>query len=211
MEKISVEDLPALFSCIGSTMKENEGLLCSMDAEMGDGDLGLTMSKGFLAMPEIVQSISQSETDLSTVLFQSGMKLASVVPSTMGTLLASGMMSAGKMLRGQDIIDGRGLFVFLQGLADGVAKRGRCTPGDRTVLDAFAGAIAEAGKYEGGSLSEVAEAAYNGARKGVEDTKQMLPKFGKAAIFTDRAIGREDQGAVAGMLLIKAIWDFTLN
>ena len=43
------------------------------------------------------------------------------------------------------------------------------------------------------------------AAQGVEATKNMIPKFGKAAVFSAKAIGIADQGAVAGMYLMQGL------
>ena len=51
MEKVTMEQLPELFRAVGDRFAENEELLCDMDSKMGDGDLGLTMKKGFGALP----------------------------------------------------------------------------------------------------------------------------------------------------------------
>ena len=46
MDKILFEQVPDLFSSIGNLFVEKKEELCEMDARLGDGDLGLTMSKG---------------------------------------------------------------------------------------------------------------------------------------------------------------------
>ncbi len=211
MEQIQAIQLPALFSEAARLMQENEAMLCALDAEMGDGDLGLTMRKGFCAMPDAVTALLLEEQALSKVLMKAGMKMASVVPSTMGTLMGSGIMGGGKALLGRDAIDGEGLALFLGGFAESIAKRGKCQVGDRTILDAIDAAARDAASCESRKLCDVAEAAYAGAQRGREATKAMLPKFGKAAVFSAKAVGRIDQGAVAGALFVQAIRNYVLQ
>ena len=191
-------------------MTENAEHLCEMDARMGDGDLGLTMKKGFNALPEILDAID--EPDLGKKLMKAGMKMASVVPSTMGTLMASGIMGGGKAIAGSEAIDA-GVFVkYLEAFGDGIAKRGKCARGDRTVLDAIGAAADKAAavlaKNAAVTLTDVAEAAYQGAQEGVVATRDMAPKFGKAVVHSAKALGTDDQGATAGMLMIKGYRDF---
>ena len=57
----------------------------------------------------------------------------------------------------------------------------------------------------GGSF--MAPAALEGAKAGVEATKEMTPKYGKAAVFAAKALGTEDQGATAGMLLVQGLYN----
>lgn len=205
MKTIKLTDWTLLMNEVAREMAENADLLCEMDARMGDGDLGLTMRKGYQALPELYQSLE--ETDMGKRLSKSGMKMASAVPSTMGTLMASGWMEGGKRLVGRTEVNAADLAAFLRGFADGIIKRGKCAVGDRTVLDAIAPAAAAAEKAaaDGADLSKTAEAALCGAREGLEATREMLPRFGKAAVFAEKAAGTEDQGAMAGMLLVQGL------
>jgi dihydroxyacetone kinase-like protein len=207
MEKITIGDWPGILESIATVMDQNEEALCRMDANMGDGDLGLTMKKGYDALPGIFQEIS--EPDLGRRLYNAGMKHASVVPSTMGTLMASGWMEGGKRLIGTMDLDGKKFASFLTGFAEGVAKRGKCKEGERTLLDALAPAarMAEAHAESGETLEKIVKYALAGALSGVEATKNMIPKYGKAAVFSAKAIGVADQGATAGMLLIQGLSD----
>ena len=96
MERIENAQLPELFEAVAAVMNENADHLCEMDAFMGDGDLGLTMKKGFSALPGILRETD--EADIGKRLMKAGMKMTSVVPSTMGTLMGSGIMEGGKAL-----------------------------------------------------------------------------------------------------------------
>ena len=64
---------------------------------MGDGDLGLTMQKGFGALPQLIRD-NEAEGDIGKTLMKAGMKMAALVPSTMGTLMSSGIMEGGKAI-----------------------------------------------------------------------------------------------------------------
>jgi dihydroxyacetone kinase-like protein len=206
MEKIMVQDLPGLFREIAAMMAEKENELCEMDSRLGDGDLGLTMKKGFSALPETASSL-QNE-DVGKVFMKCGMKLSSVIPSTMGFLMGSGLMSGGKKLAGKTEMDAQGYTDFLSGFCEGIIKRGKCAPGERTILDALHPAAESAAAYlsknPNAVLTDVAEAAVQGAEQGVEATRAMVPVYGKAAVHKADAAGTPDQGACAGLYLIRA-------
>ena len=202
MEQYRAEELSLLFEGVAEIFAEKKDELCEMDAKMGDGDLGLTMDKGYGALPGILKENTEAG-DVGKTLMKGGMKLASTVPSTMGTLMGSGIMSGGKQLVGRSSLDGEGLGLFLTGFAEGIIKRGKCAEGDRTVLDAIAPAARAAAAET--SLPAASAAALKAAEEGVEATKAMLPKFGKAAVHIAKAEGRADQGATAGMLMIRGM------
>lgn len=88
---------------ISDIMSENRDHLIEMDSIVGDGDLGLTMGDGFKAAYEKVAD--GSITDAGKLLYQAGKAMASAVPSTMGTLMASGLMQAGKVLKGTEMLE----------------------------------------------------------------------------------------------------------
>lgn len=206
MTSITCEQLPALFQGVAAIFAEKKEKLCNMDAQMGDGDLGLTMDKGYGALPALLQE-NMEAGDIGKTLMKGGMKMSSLVPSTMGTLMSSGIMEGGKALKGKDAMGPRELADCLTAFAAGVQKRGKCQPGDRTILDALeAGAQAAAkAAEEGGDLSAVIAAACEGAAQGVEATKDMVPKFGKAAVFAAKAKGVPDQGAMAGLYMLQGL------
>ena len=204
MDKITFEQLPELFEGVAAIFTEKKDELCDMDARMGDGDLGLTMHKGYTALPNLIRENTEPG-DIGKTLMKAGMKMSSVVPSTMGTLMSSGVMEGGKALKGKSEISPTDLATYLTAFAAGIQKRRKCELGDRTILDAVdAGAKKAAAAVEAGAsdLETVINAAVEGATEGVEATKNMTPKFGKAAVFAAKAIGTPDQGAVAGRYMI---------
>lgn len=206
MSMITCEQLPALFQGVASIFAEKKEELCDMDAKMGDGDLGLTMDKGYGALPGLLRE-NMEAGDAGKTLVKAGMKMSGIVPSTMGTLMSSGIMEGGKALKGKAEIGPQELAVYLTSFAAGIQKRGKCQLGDRTILDAVspAGEAAQKAAAEGGDLAAVIAAACEGAAQGVEATKSMTPKFGKAAVHAAKAAGVADQGAVAGMYMIQGL------
>ena len=166
------------------------------------------MKKGYATAAEAAAALE--EPGIGKLLMKVGMKMSSAVPSTMGTLMSSGLMTGGKALGDRQEMGAAELALFLGGFCDGIIKRGKCAVGDRTILDALDAARQAAVKAakQGGTLEDVAIGALKGAEEGVERTKSMTPKFGKAAVFAAKAVGTADQGAIAGKLLIGAIQSY---
>ncbi|MDY4522081.1 MAG: dihydroxyacetone kinase subunit L [Atopobium sp.] len=211
MDTLSLEDVPNLFESVGSLFAEKKDELCEMDAAMGDGDLGLTMSKGYGALPGFLREL-KPEGDIGKMLFKGAMKMQNLVPSTMGTLMASGIMEAGKNLKGQINLVPADLVTFATAFADGIKKRGKCELGDRTILDSVDAAAKKATVLLESNVNatfiEVVDALVAGAAEGCEATKDMLPKYGKAAVHAAKAQGVIDQGALAGLYLYIGMKNF---
>lgn len=212
MDKIMHDELPALFQGAAEIFAEKKDELCEMDANMGDGDLGLTMEKGFGALPQLIRD-NGVEGDIGKTLLKAGMKMASLVPSTMGTLMSSGIMEGAKALAGKGELGPEELCLFLTGFARGIEHRGKCQPGDRTILDAMDAGARKAQEVctAGADLDKVIHSAIEGAKSGVQATKDMLPKFGKAAVFSAKARGIPDQGAVAGQYFLEGLERYFLR
>ena len=212
MERITCHELPAFFQGTADIFGEKKEELCEMDARMGDGDLGLTMQKGFGALPQLIRD-NEAEGDIGKTLMKAGMKMAALVPSTMGTLMSSGIMEGAKVLGGKAEMGPKEFSEFLDGFARGIERRGKCRPGDRTLLDAMDAAAKKAleASKDGADMVTVIHAAVEGARAGAAATKDMLPKFGKAAVFSARAKGIPDQGAVAGQYLLEGMERYFLS
>ena len=211
MDKILFDQIPDLFASVGNLFIEKKEELCEMDARLGDGDLGLTMSKGYGSLPDIMrEEATGAAGDIGKLLMKSGMKMSSLVPSTMGFLMSTGIMEGGKALKGKTEIDAPALAAYLTGFAAGVQKRGKCEQGQRTIYDSILPAAQSADKAAkaGASLQEVITQALDAARSGVEATKNMIPIFGKAAVHAAQCEGVEDQGAVAGYYKILGLHNY---
>ena len=205
-----IEKLRKFIKTCSDLMEENKQYLIDLDSALGDGDLGLTMTAGFAEASDF--ACKSSETDIGKLTAQAGMAMSRKVPSTMGTLVASGFMGAGKAVKGKTELSDQDLAAFITGFTEGVKHRGKANEGDRTIVDAlgpgskaFADAVA-AGK----GAAEAAKEADKAAAAGRDATVNMKPKFGRAVYYGDQVLGKVDQGSVVGALIFKAL-DATLN
>ena len=197
------DSLKAVMRCCSELMQENKQYLIDLDSALGDGDLGLTMTAGFAEGVNFVNS--SQETDLGKLTMMMGMAISKKIPSTMGTLVASGFMGAGKTAKGLSEINAEQFALYIEGFVNGVMNRGKASPGDRTLVDSLYPA-SEALKKSiatGNDISKALEDAFNAAVDGVEKTKNMMPKFGRAVYYGDQVLGKEDQGAVVGRLIFE--------
>lgn len=206
MAKLDQSGIKALFDKLGALMRDNKEFLCELDAAVGDGDLGITMSLGFTKTAEGLAALD--EPDVGKLLMRAGMLMSSHVPSTMGTLMASGLMEGGKALKGREEIDAAGLALFVEKFRDALIMRGKAQPGEKTIVDAFDYSAKAAAVCAGASLEDCAKAAAQGALDGLEATKGMMSVHGKAAVFREKTIGRPDPGATVGHMFVKGIADY---
>jgi dihydroxyacetone kinase-like protein len=211
MNKLNSSDLEGLFAKVKDIMVENKENLFKLDSAIGDGDLGITMTTGFSKVYEMISILE--EEDIGRVFMKVGMTLAETVPSTLGTLMATGFMRAGKTIKGKTEVDLSNSVLMASVFVEGIMERGKAKPGEKTIIDSLYPAFQalKLASEEGRDLKEGFKKAYEAAKGGVEDTKEMLPKHGRAVWYREKSIGKKDPGAVAGMLLIKAFYEYLEN
>lgn len=197
--------IKAIEQC-SALMEQNKQYLIDMDSAFGDGDLGLTMTAGFAAAFEFVSG--SGETDMGKLAAQMGMAISKKVPSTMGTLVASGFIAAGKALKGKTALEADDLALFFKSFVEGVKSRGKADVGDRTIVDSIAPASEAFGAAiaSGKDIKAALETACAVAADGVEATKNMQAKFGRAVYYGEQVLGKEDQGSVVGKLIFEGFF-----
>ena len=184
--------LKELLSAWAAIMNEKKDWLIELDSVVGDSDLGLTMSDGFAAAAEA--AAGSDATDVGRLAYQAGKAMATAVPSTMGTLMASGLMNAGKQLKGQEEAADAAFFAAWY---DGVQNRGKAQPGEKTFLDGMQPAVQAL--QDGKSPQEAADAAWTA----FQNTKGILAKHGRMAIRGEASRELLDPGAAVAALLMK--------
>lgn len=205
METIDKSGLKKVLGSILDVMNTQKDYLIELDASMGDGDLGLTMTKGFQTVYDEIDNIESD--DLGAVLMKLGMKMNGTVASTMGTLISICFLKSAKEAKGFKEVGLHEIVKMGQAAVTGVSERGKAKVGNRTMLDALAPAVEALAKasQEGNSLKEAFEKAHEAAQQGVENTKNIKPVFGRAAYYAEKVLGKPDSGAVAVMFIFEGI------
>lgn len=185
-------------------MCENRDYLIDLDRVVGDGDLGLTMSDGFSAAYHAVKDIP--EPDIGKVLYLAGKAMSTAVPSTMGTLMASGLMQAGKVLKGKTEVEKEDIATFFMAYEEGVMTRGKAKVGEKTFLDGLDPAVEaiRSSFAAGDTLSVVADKAVRAAKEGFEKTTTMIAVHGRAAARGEASRSLQDPGAAVALLMMEA-------
>ena len=204
-------DFIALLGRIADDLTAAAEQLRELDAAIGDGDLGITMTIGFQAVREALKGLDDS--DISSIIMKSGMAFNRKAASTFGALYATMMMRAAREAKGKDEIGAADLASMLEAAVQGVRDRGKAEVGDKTLLDALvpaASAMREA--VDGGaSLAEAVSAAADAAGAGAKATIELKSKMGRASWFSERTQGIQDPGATAVALMLASLRDFVVE
>lgn len=206
MEIINKILLKSILEEISNVMNEEKQYLIELDGAMGDGDLGLTMSSGFRGVYEEIDKIDSD--DIGIVLIKLGMKMNSIVPSTMGTLISTCFLKAGKEVKGKMEINLLDIAKMGRASVNGVMERGKAKIGQKTMLDSLNPAVEalERAVHENLELKKAFEIAYEAAKVGAENTKTIKSVHGRAAYYGEKSLGKPDSGATAVMFIFKGIF-----
>lgn len=210
MEFIEKKDVIDIFHAISDKIHLNKDMLISLDAQLGDGDLGLTMDEGFSRIADSLNT-SLDIADIGKLIKKCGLVMSDAAPSTMGTLLAIGMIRAGDSAIGKEKLMLPDICTMLKNAIDAIIQRGRVKgQGGKTILDALIpayDALTEADKRHK-SVKAALTDAYEAAKDGSESTKNMKSTVGKAAVYGEKSIGLIDPGSVVITLIFECIADF---
>jgi ATP-dependent dihydroxyacetone kinase len=187
---------------VASALAAAEPLLTDLDNKAGDGDLGLSMTRG----AEAIRALGEGAwADPPTALTRIGDALRRAIGGSSGPFYATALLRAARSLPTTPAASDWARS-FRAGI-DALAELGGAKPGDCTMLDALLPAVDafEAGLGRGESPVVALQAAAAAAEAGAAATAAMKPRLGRASYLGDRAIGIQDGGATAVAIWLRAL------
>ncbi|HXH32858.1 MAG TPA: dihydroxyacetone kinase subunit DhaL [Plantibacter sp.] len=179
--------------------------LITLDREIGDGDHGENLDRGFSA---IVPKLADQPADASPadILKLAATTLISTVGGASGPLYGTALLKASIAVSGSTELDADGVVAMLTAARDGVVLRGKAESGDKTMVDAWTPAVdaAVAAAASGATPAGVLDAAATAALEGAVATEPLVARKGRASYLGERAIGHRDPGAQSTAYLLRA-------
>lgn len=197
---LTVIDLRAAITRLTAAMEREFDALNAADGALGDGDLGVTLTRGMRAITDLAPGLPE---DLGQALLACAQAFTKTSGSSYGTLMATGLMSIAKTLRGRTGVEASEVSALIAGARDAMQARGKAELGGKTVLDSLdAMAKATAGLTD---PAVVAQAAANSAATAQVEMKGRIATIGRARIFGEKTIGMDDPGMLAMTAIAGAI------
>ena len=197
---ITTDSIKSAATKIAQLMEESADELNAADGLLGDGDLGITMVRGFREIIEIRDSLPD---DVGMALFQCAKAFTKSSGSSYGTLLATGLMSVAKKKKGQQEIQVEEISALLDDALDAMKQRGKAELGDKTVLDVIAASSQAAKDQSDGS--SVLKAINDAVTSTIDEFRSRQSKIGRARIFSEKSIGLDDPGMLAFRKMLEAL------
>lgn len=180
---------------ISQEIIENKEYLTDLDREIGDGDHGYNMAKGF----GLVNDAMDAEYNSMKELFNKvAMTLIANVGGASGPLYGTFFMKFAQALGEKTEITREDFSKAFKEGVDGVKLRGKANIGDKTLIDVIE-PVSDSLLDSIKNYNEI----INIAKKSMESTKGLKANKGRAAFLGDRSIGHIDPGAYSSYLIIK--------
>ncbi len=202
---ISEKDFKKILIGIADCIDKNVDYLTELDAEIGDGDHGANMNKGF---KRIKQSLLESETkDIGEMLIISGKVLLNEIGGAMGPLYGGGFVKAGMALKGKSALDKNDVYTLFQSMLESIKSLGGAKLGDKTMVDTLEPFVL---KYRESintmELKDAFCAALSDAEKGMLGTKDLVSRIGRSSRLLERSRGHIDVGAASSYIMLESFY-----
>jgi dihydroxyacetone kinase-like protein len=203
---ILVEAGPILFDLVAVIVRE-QGKLSEIDGQTGDGDHGVNMGKGFRMAGERLRAMG--DFTLPQGLATLGDTLLSDIGGSMGPLYGTFFTDMAEVLDGADALDAPHFSGMLKAGLAAVQGLGDAKPGDKTLVDVLVPArdAFDAAERDGQSFAASLLAMKAAAEAGLEATRGMVAKVGRASRLGERSRGTLDAGAASCTMILSALAD----
>jgi len=197
---ITVGELRDALGRIATKMESCSDELNAVDAQLGDGDLGVTMVRGGRA---ILAELPNLPDDVGMALLKCAQAFTKLSGSTFGTLLATGLMSAAKAAKGRTQVPWSEVSTLLGNALQAMGQRSGGKLGEKTVLDAIqAVRTATEGLDDPAALLAAAGTACSAC---LDQFRDQPARQGRARIWGEKSIGKDDPGMLAFQRIVEGL------
>ena len=187
-------------AAIAEAMPDCADELNTADGKLGDGDLGITMTRASRAVAEVLDELPE---DLGQACMKCAQAVIKAASSSYGTLMGTGLMSAAKALKGRTQVPHTEVSLLLDGALQAMQARGKANLGDKTVLDALAEARDRSAGLD--DPAAVRDAVIAGAQAALDAYREKPNKIGRARIWGEKSVGLDDPGMLAFLRVVQAL------
>ena len=200
------EKVKQILISISKKINEQKDFLTDLDNQIADGDHGVNLARGFVAVEKMLNTTDSK--DIGLILKNTGMKLVSTVGGAAGPLYGTAFLRTANVMNGKEEINMNDFIACLDAAIAGVQFRGKAVKGEKTMLDAMIPAFEEIrNTYKETNDTKIAlELGVKAAYDGIEFTKTIAATKGRASYIGERSIGHQDPGATSFTFMLETIF-----
>lgn len=202
---VATADLVRFLELFADRIHAARDELTALDSAIGDADHGINMDRGMTAVRPLLADLAAG--DGGSLFKQTGMKLISTVGGAAGPLYGTFFLRMGTSLGDAMTVEPDDLATAFRAGLDGVVARGKAEPGDKTMVDAMAPAVAALEDAAATDWATALAAAARAAAEGRDRVTPLVARKGRASYLGERSAGHQDPGATSTTILFESLRD----
>ena len=188
---INKESLINFFNLLNQKAKDHYDDFNSLDGQLGDGDLGITLTNGIQA---IYNNKDNFENDIGKIFLLCAKLFTKVSSSSFGTLTAISFLTLGKLYKDKQEIEDVKIVEGLEQIIKAISARGKSNLKDKTVLDSINEIMISIKSNPDNDLGII---AYEASKNALNKFKGKHCKIGRARMFAEKSKELDDPGMYA--------------
>ncbi len=207
MDSVSERDAGPVVLDMAAAVVREQAFLSEIDGKIGDGDHGINMGKGFRLAADRLRA--GGPFGLAHGLQTLGDTLLGDIGGSMGPLYGTCFTEMAGALEGADRVDASRFAAMLRAGYGAVIDLGGAKPGDKTLVDVLdpASTAFEAAQRRTEPFAACLADMKQAAASGLESTRDMVARIGRASRLGERSRGTLDAGAASCSLLLGTLAD----
>ncbi len=207
LTELNGEDAKNMLLYVADKIIAKKPYLTEVDSAIGDGDHGIGMAGGMQKAKK--KLVEMKDTDNVYQVFETaGQAMLMSMGGASGVIFGSLYLAGAKGRNPKPVLQAADLAEMMKKSLFAIKERGGAEVGDKTMVDALSPAVKAMAENKGRGLYEMLSAAEEAARKGMEDSKKYIAKFGRAKSLLERAVGHQDAGATSVYFIIQGMREF---
>ena len=200
MMQFTSKILGETFKRVADGIELHSEQLNAVDAKIGDGDLGVTLTRCARGVREVIAHLPE---DIGAALMICVQAVTRVSGASFATLLATALLSVAKLTKGRKAVPYSEMPELLRVAEEAMSSRGKAGLGEKTVLDAV---HAFRSSIQGlDDPQEIVAAGSRAVDEALEHFRGLPNKAGRARIWSDKSIGLDDPGMVAFRVMLDSL------
>ncbi len=185
-------------------MEANQQRLGEIDGAIGDGDHGVNMAKGFRLAGS---RMGDRSLDLAQSFEIIGETLLSDIGGSMGPLYGTFFKEMAATIAAEPVLTPALFSTMLSAGTEAVIDLGGASPGDKSLVDVLVPArqAFDSARNQGHGFAQSLSAMETAADQGLESTRGMVARIGRAARLGERSRGHLDAGAASSAIILSTL------
>lgn len=206
-DTMTIEEVKEMILHVADKIILNKPYLTEIDSAIGDGDHGIGMSQG---MEKVIERISEKKNynDVYEIFQDAGKAMMMSMGGASGIIFGSLYLAGAKGQESSQILTAQKFAEMERKSLEAIQARGKAKPGDKTMVDALSPAVQALEEHFQKGFTVMLKAGEEAARMGMEQTKGMTAKFGRAKSLMERAVGYQDAGATSVYLIFQGMREY---